>query len=325
VEAGCLTEAKRPEKLVVLIPTRDRPNYLHVTVRSVLEQAKRFGHRVEVVVSDPKSKPENVERSQSNLASLQKQFPDSPIHYYGPGQPEPIKKLLANATRGEQNAFKKLVPEKGHYGAHRNRLSLLAVYHGGPNAAYLHLDDDTPLAKVVRHGNKSLLSRYPRDVFRSLLDGFNSVKENGFAGISIPLAGVSDAAVSGFWNESEAPPLNSMLQPRMQLNAGHGSGAGRLTSASAAAVPYLPYDLNEDLAHSVLVSRLLTTAAMWHPYSERGTGGISLAHIGVKGPFLTREDRKIRRENVLKQESPEVRNWISLGKKMMRLKRWRLT
>ena len=308
---------KPPEKIVVLIPTRDRPNYLNLTVRSVLEQANRFGHKLEVVVSDPVSKPENVKRVQARLESLRKQFPNSPIHYYGPGQPEPIRKLLAKASTSERKAFKKLVPENGHYGAHRNRLSLLGVYHGGPDAAYLHLDDDTPLLKVVRSG---ILSKHSKNVFRSLLDEFRSVRREGFAGISMSLVGVSDTAVSGRWNESEAPSLKSHLQQMEYHNEGHRMAPGRFTSAQAAAVPYLPYGENEDMAHSSLVSKLVAPRQLF-PYAARGVGGVSLAHIGVKGPSLTRAERKIRRQNFFKNESPELKNWISLGKKMMHLKR----
>ncbi|NYZ75447.1 glycosyltransferase family 2 protein [Candidatus Micrarchaeota archaeon] len=313
--------AERREKIVVLIPTRDRPNYLHLTVRSVLEQAQKFGHKMEVVVSDSLSKEENVKRVKASVESLQKQFPNTPIHYYGPGQPEPIKKLLASASASEKKAYEELVPKHGHYGAHRNRLSLLAIYHGGPNAAYLHLDDDTPLARVVERGNQGFLSKYSQDVFRSLLDGFNSARKNGFAGISISIMGVSDGAVSGYWDEPEASSLKSMLRKDVRHLAGHRMGPGRLTSADAAAVPYLPYGRNEDPAHAMLVSKLIDPHMAGLPYAVRGTEGIWLTHIGTKGHFLTREDREIGSKNVLLKESPEVRNWISLGRKMMRLKR----
>ncbi|MEW5954954.1 MAG: glycosyltransferase family A protein [Candidatus Micrarchaeota archaeon] len=304
-----MTEVKPPEKLVVLIPTRDRPNYLHLTVRSVLEQARQFGHKnVQVVVSDPVSMRENAEKNARLLGRLQQQFPETPVHYYGPGQPEPIRKLLADATRAEKKAFGELVPKDGHYGAHRNRLTLLAVYHGGRDAAYLHLDDDTPIALINKE--KGILRKHPKDALDLFLQGYREAVAAGAPGFYGDVEGVKDSLTSS----AEPSDLKSQLKRAEFVRVTCG-GPGRVLSARALMVPYIPYGINEDFEHTWRLQAELE-AEMY----EKSEFSPLLAHIGVTGPrLLPSREHPSPYATLYHSSLPLKKHWPSLVNKMLKL------
>lgn len=314
-------EIQLPEKLVVLIPTRNRPAYLHLTARSVLEQAARFGHKnVEIIVSD-QSTPDNARATQQLVERLKKRFPNSPIHYYGPGNPPEVESLLAKATPEERKAFQELVPEKGHYGTNRNRLALLGAIHGGPNAAYLHLDDDSPLMQLVKTASgRPKIARHEEDALNCIMQAYCFARESGLPGASLAIDGVPDAYVSG---SGKSERLIDVLKKPSETEQGHHYGQGRILSFDATRQPYEPYGINEDVYHAELVTRALArriTSSSYLPYQlPRKTETFMpralwswVLHVGVKGQAKLTGTQVLRREKI----TPETyEGWQKLLKR----------
>lgn len=200
--------AGRKEKIMVLIPTRDRPEYLHATVTSVVQQAERFNHHVEIIISDTstetneKTSEANSETNARLMKKISERVRENPkvkIHYYGPGTPEPIRKLIKEeATPKERESYQAHVPANGNYGAHRNRLELLTAYHAGKEPekhAYLHLDDDTPLWVSDSEGK---VKPNPKDALGAFLKSYRKAVAGGRRGASADIFGLSDGWVSGY-------------------------------------------------------------------------------------------------------------------------------
>lgn len=300
-------------KLIVAIPTRDRPAYLHWTVKSVLEQARDHGHKnVEVVVSD-QSNPENTQTNIRLMEKLRRQFPGAKLHYYAPGEAKPIAELKAKATEKGRKAMEKLMPEDGHYGGHRNRLTLLALYHGGPAAAYLHLDDDSPIGKIEQveysikgttpSGRPTLLVRpktlYKKtqaDVLGRFMKAYSALRAKGGAGVSFASAGIPDAALS-LGGRIPKPGELTWQEPEVARVDGHTMGPGRLLCAEAASFPYLPYLPHEDIFHAHEVMRAWKRKHRPTGYGQDHynpifpikitspeAANIDILHVGLHGP-----------------------------------------
>ena len=306
-------------KLVVLIPTRDRPAYLNVTVESVLEQAKRFGHKdVEIVVSDV-SESKNAKQNEKFVERLRARFPNTPVHYYGPGEPEAIKRLLEKATDEERRAYEKLAPADGHYGAHRNRLALLGVYHGGENAAYLHLDDDTPLLDADKEGR---VAKKPGDALGAFRKGLETALDKDKLGFSGAISGVEDARVS-FHRSIEPGSLRKILSKPSLLKP-IVFAPGRVLEERAMRVPYGPYGVNEDSSHYERVARRYNRLVLvGNAYASSAAPETMILHIGVAGPVP--KDRNIMHSLMVAQALADgyAAPWERLVNRMAELGRRR--
>ncbi|OIO22740.1 hypothetical protein AUJ65_05530 [Candidatus Micrarchaeota archaeon CG1_02_51_15] len=290
-------EEKRSEarKLIVLIPTRDRPGYLGLTLRSVVEQAKRFGHEnVEVVVSD-QSYPANAARNRKKITRLANTY-GTPIHYYNYNErPEFLKELLQNASENERNAYEQLTPNDGHYGAQRNFLALMAVRHGGQNALYLHLDDDTPIAAANERGK---IKKLEEDAFKRVFKEVDTIpKGTRTPGIWFNRTGLVDSANSMTrFNQSLREGLMSPKTSKGVISP------GRLLFPEYMQVPYFPKGVNSDLDHNECIRlRYVNTP-----------GAPLLLHIGMKGPRPSQEGIRFR---YLPEQIVDA--WKSLVKKSM--------
>ena len=278
-------------KTIVLIPTRDRPGYLALTVRSVLEQASRFGHNVEVVVSD-KSRPGKARVNAEMLRKLSTRF-GLPVHYYGCREWKAFERELTthpNAPEFSRQLLFRLAPYNGHWGAHRNQLALQAVFHGGRNADYLHLDDDTPMLEL----KDGRLRPHDKDVFGALKRQLDAKKERGVRGFAASLIGVRDVEVSaGCDEESNRRLKDSLAKPDVLPLPG---GPGRFFLFTAMRVPYSALGYGEDVMHSNLNG--LYTRAVEDP--------AVFVHIGVKG-------RTFRRAAEFNLSVPdEIPRWMEL-------------
>lgn len=231
-------------KIIVVIPTCNRPGYLNETLRSVLEPTRRYGHDVEVVIRDdsrgtPEGRKETfAELNEQLIGKLRGKY-GIPIHYYPPGGKTPIEEVVEGMERRDKARAKRILedaaPKWGYLGSKRNPLSLLAVYEGGVNAAYLHLDDDSPVLDVkdgrkVRQGN----------VLQLYLDGLEEANRNRKHGYSSTIKGARDAAVSlGFEKRSNATEV--LKDPKVNRQEGDFSFAqGRILDFEAMQVPYHP-------------------------------------------------------------------------------------
>ncbi|OIO22799.1 hypothetical protein AUJ65_05240 [Candidatus Micrarchaeota archaeon CG1_02_51_15] len=148
-----------------------------------------------------------------------------------------------------------LVPKDGHYGTNRNQLSLLAAYHGGTNAAYLHLDDDTTLKRITRKDSGRVkLIDHKRDLLKDMLSALRTAEIHGYPGISLGIIGVPDAGVSA--DTANAERLVDALKNPKVTDLGHPFAYGRITNIRALEHPYEPYGLNSDQAHSMLLTTM---------------------------------------------------------------------
>ncbi len=266
-------QAKR--KIIVLIPTRDRPQYLNLTVKSVAEQAVKHGHDVEIVVSDTSQernlfvRKANAKINEELLRKLERRF-GIPIHYYAPGKTRPIRTVLRQASKEESAAFKRNIPLDGEYGAHRNRLALLAVYHGGRDAVYLHLDDDTPLMTI----HKGNLKPNPEDVLTLFIAGLENARKHGVNGYSGMVIGTDDVAP----RNRKLGGLKEVLRHPTPIWFS-GAGPGRILPFESMKHPYLPRGLNEDLVHSQQIGLDQLTALL-----DRWREAMPfVVHIGERG------------------------------------------
>lgn len=264
-------------KIVVLVPTRDRPKYLNLTLDSVCEQAARFGHHVEVVLSD-QSDGKNSVANQQFVKKLEKQYA-VPIHYYHKANDDVVRCILEDASEDELKAFETLVPKDGHYGAHRNRLALLGAFHGGENALYLHLDDDTPMLKVTESGS---VKRHENDVFSAYLAAFAHAKILGKPGFSARVFGVSDGALSSGRARKSADLKGALVRRKASvkdvLPSGHSMAPGRMLDFEAMTEPYHSRGKNEDFHHTDLVYANAITRG--YRSDNRAPG---LLHVGITG------------------------------------------
>jgi glycosyltransferase involved in cell wall biosynthesis len=242
-------------KIIVLIPTKNRKsNYLRTTINSVMEQATRFHHDVEIVVSDL-SEESFQKKNEQAIVQLTKKFPHVPIHYYGPEQPEPIRNALQGFKPLQKNTYNHLVPTDGAHGANRNRLALLATYHGGKDAVYLHLDDDSPLMMLDTSGKKVVLKRNPHDVIGSFVFHHHKTQERfkdlaerghlvGFGGI---ITGIPEAYISGAKKKIKLTLPQALEKHRKyKLMNEMGHGFPRTLSFQGMTFPYRPHGRNSD-------------------------------------------------------------------------------
>lgn len=305
-------------RLVVMIPTRNRPGYLALTVKSVLQQARLYRHDLQIVVSD-QSDARQAEHNEKMMRKLQEKY-GLPVHYYPPGNLPQLEALLKRATPEEKSAFNELVPEDGHWGAHRNRLTLLAAMYGGQRAAYLHLDDDTPIMQTTflptsenrEYAKHALKPNLFEDVLERFLESYAQARRKRAPGIYCPFKGVEDASTSHQTPKilsygrsyrraklalSLAQPFSSIFQ--------RGYGSGRVLSFRATAAHYKPRGRNEDLEHTWMVERTFGR--------DLCKGSVmKIMHIGLKGsepPAFSPE---------LDQAKPPqepARAWTSLARK----------
>ena len=264
-------------KVVVLIPTRDRPKYLNLTLDSVCEQAARFGHRVEIVVSD-QSDVKNSVANEQFVKKLEARYA-VPIRIYHKVNNGVIKRILEGASEDERKAFETLVPKDGHYGAQRNRLALLGAYHGGENAPFLHLADDTPMLKVTESGS---VKRHENDVFSAYLAAFEHAKILGKPGFSARVFGVPDGALSSGRARKPADLKRELVRRKASvkdaLPSGHSMAHGRMLDFEAMTEPYHPRGKNSDFHHTDLV---YANAIIRGYYSDNRAPG--LLHVGITG------------------------------------------
>ncbi len=306
-------------KVIVAIPTRNRPRYLRMTLKSVANQATKYGHDVEVVVSDTSNRRDARKRpyslvNEKILRAIQKAYPKLKFHYYGPTLPLPIIQLLDPAGVEELHAYSALVPRDGHWGAHRNRLSLLAAYHGGRRAAYLHLDDDTPLL-VYERG----IRENPRDVIRDFLDALKYALKQKKPAASAAIYGVADEFVSkrhrGIgvadrkWRTRLAQALKRIPKFLLQTrSSGHRSAPGRIASYRALLQPYVPYGKNSDVRHCKDVFPIGGYAS-----AEEAC----VLHVGISGPSFPDDLRKKARGRALVLRKKKI--WASLVDRIARM------
>ncbi len=255
------------QKVIVAIPTKNRPGqYLRAALHSVAEQAARFGHDVEIVVSDL-SDGEIAQKNERLIEKLCARFPSVPIHHYPQGA-TPIDKALEGASQPEIDAFENLTPTDGRWGANRNRLALLAAYHGGKNAAYLHLDDDTPLLhldtgitlKRVLKATKRLASlkkpyfqrgiaeKSGADVIGQFLKGLAKARQRGYNGFAGRIKGVPSGQTSVRLRKRTGT-LRTYLEHPEFYKGSHG-GPGRILSFQGISKPYEPRCTGETQDHN---------------------------------------------------------------------------
>lgn len=312
-------ESETPaRKLVVVIPTRDRHRFLNLTLKSILEQARDHGHlkNLAVVVSD-QSGEEGVKANRKVVARFNKKYGNK-IHYFPPGSVARVARVLQSAPQEEQAAFERLVPEDGHWGAHRNRLSLLGALVAGRKfgleralqAVYLHLDDDTPLlrlrAPVANSSSKIVssdgrLTRIPEDVLGFFVDGFEQARSRSRSGFCHGFYGVFDAHVSQ--NGTPFSSLRGKLRTPGAVFRHGGSGPGRALDFNAFSYPYHPHGSDEDFLHSSKVRPA---------HSEYRRFENFVTHIGFKGARP-----EVGRHDYYRRLSPDrVAAWKSLAFRM---------
>lgn len=306
----------RPRKIIVAIPTYNREvKYLNATVRSVANQASAFGHDVEIVVSDMSSEKTRADANRKVIEKLVTEFASHgniKFHYYGPELPEPVRLLLEKSSEGEKSDYHAHVPKDSARGAHRNRLALLAVYHGGKQAAYLHLDDDTPLLTL---DNEKMVRTNEVDVLGAFLSGFEQAIARDKPGASGAVFGVRDSAVSAYDADAYTKIIPSKRSSETNLGrnlsrlhnmnvhpAGHRSGPGRILSYDAMLKHYRPNVYEEDRIHSRLVA-----PKGYHPAPPEAT----CLHIGTTGSNPPRPTRYGNR--VIENDS---RPWENLVRKI---------
>ncbi|GEM_PF-3299172 len=321
--------AGKRRKIIVLIPTHNRPNYLEITMASVAEQGQKFGHDVEIVISDtskgkePESNRLYAELNEDAVEKVRTHYLGVPVHYYPPRMPNPIAKLLNKTSSAERNAYASLVPKDGHWGAHRNRLALLAAYHGSESAAYLHLDDDTPILKIKPGsywkghdwltGNTNFLAEPKGDIIASFLRGLEKSSSEGKAGFGGWIVGVHDGLVSG-GNASLMTKQNRLnfFDHPSKYDAGRGYGPGRILQFEAMKTPYPPYNRSSDFHHSNKIGGLSS-----QPYSEQDDAPI-VAHIGTVGEYHE-ELAPVSRLATRKKDEALYAQWKKLVERMERL------
>lgn len=246
------------QKVIIAIPTRNRPvQYLNATIHSAAQQAKEYGHDVEIVVSDDSSSRKWLLQNQRAVSRVFEKF-GVPIHYYPASRIDPIRRLLRGATPAERRAYSKLVPKKGHWGKNRNKLALLAVYHGGENAAYLHLDDDSPLLGLQHEGSKVRKSAH--DVIGFFLRGLKQARRRRLHGCEGWIVGVRGSTVSGGGAPLKPPNLGQLLKQEVYYHPG-GGGPSRMLEYKGMQMPYSPLGRGEDEAHSQALGGLLSYGA----------------------------------------------------------------
>ena len=202
-------------------------------------------------------------------------------------------------------------------GAHRNRLSLLAALVAGRKfglsdalqAAFLHLDDDTPLLRLkgcgstrsdkVINSSDGRLEKIPADVIGSFIYNFSKAVEAGKLGVVYGICGVKAAQVS-FCNAWPVTSLRQELRFPSHSFSLTGSGPGRVLSFDAFSHPYKPYGISEDFMHGKDVGLSL--------YSRGKPFDNFVTHIGFKGVQLA-ETRA--HYPGIPLSNPQTRRWRS--------------
>ena len=298
-------------KIIVAIPTRNRPvQYLRATILSVARQAMEHGHDLEIVISDLSHRPE-IKRNSRTIVSLKTKLGDRvPIHYYPAKRNSEIDRLLSGATEDEQEAFRQLVPEDGFWGANRNRLALLSAYHGGPNAVYLHLDDDTPLLALKNTPREATIKKLGRDEISLFLAGLGRALARGNKGYASVIRGVVAGVVSGGSGPQKVPNLRRQLLKGVRTYGGEfKGGAGRILSFDAMKWPYHPYELGETNLQQDRFGKLDYDA----PNSD---GAPQVLHIGAAGWAPSGKGKLVFPEELMD-------TWAGLVEKMASLKKAR--
>lgn len=304
-----------PPRIIVLIPTRNRESkHLNATLLSVAQQAILHKHRVEIVVSDSSGK-NYADKNKSAVENLSKRFRNIPIHYYPLENSNPIDEVLAQASSKEKKAFEGLVPADGHWGANRNRLALLGVFHGGENAVYLHLDDDTPLLKLGEPDWK--VEKSKDDIIGDFLKGLEKAHKHGKKGFAGWITGVPGGIVSFEENYSrewldkyrKMPTLmQKLFNIRAYTSGAYGYGPGRILSYRGMQLPYAPYGGNEDDLHSRMLGGL---AFNYHPFETSAR----VVHLGWSGFSPTKKIESAKSDRVKQYQKV----WSSLVRRMAKL------
>lgn len=273
-----LPVARRP-LVVGVITAAGRHAELELTLRSVLEQAKAHGHLkdLKLVVSD-QSKGESLAANGRLANALNGEF-GRVVRHCAYGRTRGVQGLLKGATVDERKAFKAFVPAGGHWGANRNHLALCCALEAGARsegAAFLLLDDDTPMLRV--DSKRRRLVERTADVIGAFRDGFEAALRKGKVGFSGEVLGVTDAWVSHNRRLEEdaqgRSTLEDFLAKPSYMPSGHHSGPGRVVSFKVMVAPYAPYGTGADSNH---------TYAWGSSYHGLQRTSAKLAHIGVTG------------------------------------------
>lgn len=251
-------------------------------------------------------------RNISILERLRSEF-DTPIHYYHDRFRTPVDEVLSSSTPEEREAFEAYVPTDGHWGSRRNRLALLAACHGGQDALYLHLDNDTPLLEID-HG-KIVASN--RDVLGAFKNGLRRAGLEGKRGFSSNIVGVRDANTSQL---NRAEPNFRLTTPFRYGPTRGALGPGRITTFELMAIPYRPYGANSDNRHAIDAEYYLGG----NQYnSAHRTTGATIAHIGFRGPTYYFDPAVMQRVNMaIPPEAHEA--WAKLIRRAAESARWRV-
>lgn len=293
-------------KIIILIPTRNRAvQYLRATVLSAARQAERHEHDVEIVVSDLSGEAHSRRNAQT-IESLRKRI-STPLHYYPKKENSKIMEALREATRQEKNAFRVLAPQNGFWGANRNRLALLAVYHGGENAVYLHLDDDSPLLSLEEE--TSTIQPNRRDEIRLFLEGLGRAKNFGRQGYAGVIKGVEAAIVSAGGGPQKPPNLREQLMRKTRTYGGSfKGGAGRIFSFDAMTWAYHPFERGEANFQQDRYSEL-----HWDAPSRDGVPVV--LHIGASGWTPEGTEKEVDLGTLAGPWASLVKRMAELGKK----------
>ncbi len=302
---------KSKQNIVVLIPTRNRePKYLNATVLSVGRQAQMHHHSVEIVVSDSSS-PAFFEKNSKLLDKLKRTLPTVSIQHYAPSSAKPLQDLRELANKAQRIALDHLIPNDGHWGANRNALALLGVFHGGESSAYLHLDDDSPLFKPGDPDWK--IERTDEDVLGAFLKGLQKAKgqgKKGFAGWIFGLPGSIVSAQIGEKYEKAKTLMQKLYEGRVFYSGALPAGPARILSFEGMQIPYAPYGIGEDNLHHQAIGGLSFNV---HP----GESAAKVFHMGWSGftPTTKQVAEKTVSHKFRKEWRELVKQIAQMGKK----------
>jgi hypothetical protein len=134
-----------PAKIgTVGIPTRDRPAHLANCVGSLVENAKAFGRKLEIVVIDVSAAPAVRRENRARLGAF---CASAEIRYCGPGEREAYWRKLGRrgVHAGDREAASRSSLANSNFGAARNALLLDQA-----GEAFLSADDDV-IARTAIH------------------------------------------------------------------------------------------------------------------------------------------------------------------------------
>jgi hypothetical protein len=214
---------------------------------SIAQAIERHGEPTKVVVSDTSPESE-LDATGRLVRGLPVRSSLLQLHYYSClNWGLFIAHVLAQSTQIEKDAFAYLIPADGHWGADRNKLSLLAVRHGGSAATYLHLDDDILLPRVDDNANHGC-GEGTGDVLGLFEERFRIAAKSGKVGYASGVAGTPDGFVSHGRNRGLSKHQVALTAPQRKVLS-LGLGPGRIAGFACLQEPYRPYGLDEDICH----------------------------------------------------------------------------